>query len=46
MRSQWQIAGWGDKDHEDVQEFNNASSYLNAILIWGVIQLSAVRVTG
>ena len=33
MRSQWQIAGRGDKDHESVQAFNNASSYLSVILI-------------
>ena len=29
MRSQLQIAGRGDKDHKEVQAFNNASSYLN-----------------
>ena len=35
MRLQWQIAGGGDKDHEEVQVFDNASSYLGMILIWG-----------
>ena len=29
MRSQLQIAGRGDKDHKEVQAFNDASSYLN-----------------
>ena len=45
MRFQWQIAGRNDTDHEEVQAFSSASSYLSMFLIWGEIQLNVVRVT-